>query len=212
MLGEFIHQGNVYNIRTELDKPSQDEKPIKLQSIKEAQSFFAYAMLDPLTRKEILDVAKWLKPTTCRPPANCPKPSDQELINLLVLRVYEGDLRLFIYKPDTPIWFQDCCKQAIMDINHLLKGEKILDKALLASKLVLILFYPPGAPPIASLLSTAVNFTTTDWELLARAIASVPDVTRKSVYDIADLEAYNHLKDKKRNLQLYWEGVKDAYA
>lgn len=110
MLGEFIHQGNVYNIRTELDKPSQDEKPIKFQSIKEAQSFFAYAMLDALTRKEILDVAKWLKPTTCRPPANCPKPGDQELIHFFqehpVSQNYDmiraiKDLRKAIQSEDT---------------------------------------------------------------------------------------------------------------
>ena len=128
MLGEFIHQGDVYNVRTELDEPSPDEKPIKLHSLKEAQSFFAYAMLDPMTRKELLDIAKWLKPSTCRAPQNCPKPNEQELVDLLVLRVYEGDLRLFIYKPSQSSGFKIVARNPLWQLTILMNALKFLIK------------------------------------------------------------------------------------
>lgn len=94
MLGEFIFQNNVYKVKTTLDPISPQDHPIKFQSLKEAQFFFGRAERDPFTREELLEAAQWLRPSTCRPPANCPKPTEEALLDELCLQVFKGDLIL----------------------------------------------------------------------------------------------------------------------
>jgi hypothetical protein len=98
MLGEFVHQGKIYCIKSVLDPVTPDEHEIKFKSLKDAKNFFAHVESDSFSREELLEVAQWLRPTSCRPPANCPKPTEQELLDALCLYVYEeglqGDYRL----------------------------------------------------------------------------------------------------------------------
>jgi hypothetical protein len=103
MLGEFVHKSRIYCIKSILDPVTPDEKEIKFKSLKDAQQFFEYVSSDPFSREELLEVAQWLRPTSCRPPKNCPKPSEQELLDMLCKMVYKnslrGDFRLVELKP-----------------------------------------------------------------------------------------------------------------
>ena len=94
MFGEFIFQGNVYEIKTTLDPIKPQDHQIKFQSLKEAQFFFSRAVNDPSTHEELLEVAQWLRPTICRPPANCPRPTAEALLDELCRQVFKGDLIL----------------------------------------------------------------------------------------------------------------------
>jgi hypothetical protein len=98
MLGEFIFQGDVYNVKTTLDTITQQDHQIKFQSLKEAQFFFGRAASDPFTREDLIEVAQWLRPSTCRPRANCPAPTEEALLDELCLQVFKGDLILVIIK------------------------------------------------------------------------------------------------------------------
>lgn len=98
MLGEFVHESRIYCIKSVLDPVTPDEKKINFKSLEDAKNFFAYVASNPFSREELLEVTKWLRPTSCRPPKNCPKPTEQELLDMLCLMVYEdgsrGEFRL----------------------------------------------------------------------------------------------------------------------
>ena len=93
MLGEFVHQGKIFCIKSVLDPVTPDEHEIKFKSLKDAKSFFALVESDSFSREELLEVAQWLLPTSCRPRINCPKPTEQELLDILCLYVFENGLR-----------------------------------------------------------------------------------------------------------------------
>jgi hypothetical protein len=93
MLGEFVHESRVYCIKSVLDPVTPDEKKIIFKSLEDAKNFFDYVASNPFSREELLEVTKWLRATSCRPPKNCPKPTEQELLEMLCLMVYEDGLR-----------------------------------------------------------------------------------------------------------------------
>lgn len=122
MLGEFVHKSKIYCIKSILDPVTPDEKIIKFRSLKDAQHFFAYVSSDPFAREELLEVAQWLRPNNCRAPNPCPKPSEQELLDLLCTMVYEegskGEFRLVELKPAKPeLKFEKCCIESMKQSN-----------------------------------------------------------------------------------------------
>jgi hypothetical protein len=92
----------------------------------------------PFARRDLLKVADRLKPIYCRLKKICPKPTDQELIEQLCLRVFQGDLILVKIKTKPAGWLEDCCIKYKDAIGAILKNAKVLDKALLAGKILTI--------------------------------------------------------------------------
>lgn len=123
MLGEFIFQGDVYEVKTTLDTIKPQDHRIKFQSLKEAQFFFVRAASAPFTREELIEVAQWLRPTTCRPRANCSAPTDEALLDALCLQVFKGDLILVVIKaPATGMTMDD--KEKCARLYEAFTGEQ----------------------------------------------------------------------------------------
>ena len=59
MLHEFIHQGNVYRLKSHLELNSPNEEPILFQDLNSAQAFFRSVSRNRLACEGLLDAAKW---------------------------------------------------------------------------------------------------------------------------------------------------------
>lgn len=221
MLQEFMHDHKVYAVRNKVDFGSPfNEEVVLFRNLDRAQEFFRSAAQDPFARKDLLKVADRLKPTYCRPKKICPKSTDQEQIEQLCLRVFQGDLILVEIKPKPAVWLEDCCIKSKDAIGAILKNAKVLDKALLAGKILTIFVSNSRGSNLASIASTAVathgidisNINSKEWEILARAIMAVPIVARRKAFDIAGDERRKHELDNKRELEIFWKGVCDAFA
>lgn len=216
MLGEFVHQGRIYCIKSVLDSATPDEHEIKFKSLKDAKNFFAHVASDSFSREELLEVAKWLRPTSCRPRINCPKPTENELLDMLCLMVYEdgsrGDYRLVeLIAPKPTLKFEECCVKAMKHIESLVDNTKLLGPVLCIAQVYQIMASHTGTPQLIAALSAAYNATQTNWELLAGAMASLSVVQRQSIFQEAQNEYIKHYeKEMNRELGKYWKGIMDA--
>ena len=101
----------------------------------------------------------------------------------------------------TRIKLPECCKQRLQEIRRKQEAGALLQKALAGSPLAMLL----GSGPIEMTFTVA----TTDWNLLARAVQSIPQIQRESCAKSASLEAVSH----HNNAQLYrfWLKVRDTF-
>lgn len=218
MLGEFVHESRIYCIKSVLDPVTPDEKKISFKSLKDAKNFFAYVASNPFSREELLEVAKWLRPTSCRPPKNCPKPSEQEFLDMLCLMVYEdglrGDYRLVeLEAPKSALKFEKCCINSMKQIERVVDNTKLLGPVLCIAQVVQIFASHTRTSGLVSALSAAYNTSIpTDWKLLAEAMLSLSIVERKAINNIAGYEVKRHIEDNKHELRSYWERIHDASA
>jgi hypothetical protein len=217
MLGEFVHESRVYCIKSVLDPVTLDEKKINFKSLEDAKNFFAYVASNPFSREELLEVTKWLRPAPCRPPKNCPKPTEQELLEMLCLMVYEdglrGDYRLVeLEAPKPTLKFEECCIDSMKHIERIVDNTKLIGPVLLIAEVVMIFASHTRTPGLISALSAAYNTTMqTDWKLLAEAMLSLSETQRKSIFTIAQDEYFRHNeKEMNRELGKYWKGIMDA--
>jgi hypothetical protein len=216
MLGEFVYQTRVYCIKSILDPKTPDEHKIKFKYLNDAKHFFGLVASDKSAREELLEVAQWLHPTSCRPPKNCPKPTGQELLDLLCLYVYEnglkGDYRLVELKPPTPtLKFEKCCVESIKSIDIIVDNSKLIGSLLCIAQVHSTMASHTRLPALASALSAAYNAKDSDWKKVADAMASLSDVKRQSIYDITRYEYHKHHEvENNRELGKYWKGVMDA--
>lgn len=217
MLGEFVHESRIYCIKSILDPVTPDEHEIKFKSLQEAEHFFAYVASNPFSREELLEVAKWLRPTSCRPPRNCPKPTEQELLDILCLMVYKdglrGDFRLVELKAPKPstLKFEKCCIDSMKQIELIIDNTKLLGPVLCIAQAYEIIASHARTPALISALSASYNTTQTNWKLLAEAMLSLSEIQRKSIFKIAQNEYFKH-NEKKMNRELgkYWKGIMNA--
>ena len=225
MLGEFVHKSRIYCIKSILDPVTPDETEIKFKSMQDAKHFFAYVASDPFSREELLEVVQWLRPKSCRPRINCSKPTEDELLDMLCLMVYEdglrGDFRLVELKaPKSTLKLEKCCIKAKDAIGVILKNANILDKALLGGKLLTIFTSNSRGANIVSATSTAVaiigvdigNINSKEWEILAEAIIAVPKASRREAFKIAEEEGIRHEFDNKRELANFWKNTCNVFA
>jgi hypothetical protein len=211
MLGEFIFQGDVYEIKTTLDTTTPQDHLIKFKSLKEAQFFFSRAASDPFTREELLEVAQWLRPTICRAPANCPRPTEEALLDELCLQVFKGDLILVIIKLVAQLTFKTCCVDSMKRIERIVDNTKLIGPLLCIAEAFQILASHTKAPALISALSSAYNAKQTNWTLLAEAMLSLSALQRQSIFEIAKYEVYEHNeREMNRELGKYWKGIMDA--
>jgi hypothetical protein len=219
MLGEFVHESRVYCIKSVLDPVTLDEKKINFKSLEDAKNFFAYVASNPFSREELLEVTKWLRPAPCRPPKNCPKPTEQELLEMLCLMVYEdglrGDYRLVeLEAPKPTLKFEECCIRSMKHIERIVDNTKLIGPVLLIAEVVMIFASHTGTPGLISALSAAYNTAIqTDWKMLAEAMASLSQIQRKSIFKTAEIEYQKHYEaEMNRVLGKYWKGIMDAAA
>ena len=216
MLGEFVHKSRIYCIKSILDPVTADEKKIIFKSLKDAQHFFAYVSSDPFAREEVLEVAQWLRPNNCRAPYPCPKPSEQELLELLCTMVYEGgltgDFRLVELKPPQhALKFEECCIESMKQIERRVEHTKLVGPLLCIAQAYEIMATHPRTPELISALSTAYNAAQTNWELFARALLSVLNIKRQAISKVAQVEYFKHNEvEMNRELGKYWKGIMDA--
>ncbi len=218
MLGEFLYRTKVYCIKSILDPVTPDEKEIKFESLKDAKQFFAYVASDPFAREELYEIAQWMRPTSCRPPRNCPQLTNQELVDLLCTRIYEGGLdgdrrlvELVAPKPKPEYLFEKCCVESIKRIDHIVDNAKLSGKLLCIVTVHNIFRSHRKLSTLISLLSTARSATdASTYEDLATEMLSLKKVTRKSIYDLAWKEELSHIKNNNSELREYWKRIKDA--
>lgn len=217
MLGEFVHESRIYCIKSVLDQVSSDEKKINFKSLEDAKNFFAYVASNPFSREELLAVAKWLRPTSCRPPENCPKPSEQELLDMLCLMVYKdglrGDYRLVeLEAPPQALTFEECCVDTLRYIKARIKNTKVAGIILCIAQVHSIFASHTRTQTLISTLSAAYNTKQTNWKSLAEAMGSLKTKERKDIYNAAGLETIRHIEDNNQELRAYWERIHDAFA
>ena len=104
-----------------------------------------------------------------------------------------------------------CCTQLIKQINSRLNSFYVLEQILIPVEIFRAFFYPPGYSNYASLASTYQSITTHNWVILAKAVQSISPIARKTVRDWASWHAMEHARENKRQLQLFWEGVFNAF-
>ncbi len=98
MLGEFRYNDKIYSIKNSMQSKISIAHRVPFTSLEEIQDFISKVTQTPNGQKEILHIIKWSELTYCRPPKNCPKPSDQELLNLLCLNIYNKKIHLYEVK------------------------------------------------------------------------------------------------------------------
>ena len=116
------------------------------------------------------------------------------------------------FNPIKDLRIQNCCIKTIEKINGIIKSGNALSTLLVALPVFKAFFYPPKYSQLASLTSTVVSITTEDWVLLTRDVQMVSKIVRRRVYDISGEHSLDHVLDNKRKLQLFWEGVANAFA
>ncbi len=109
MLGEFRYNDKIYSIKNSMQSKISIEHRVPFTSLEEIQDFISKVTQTPNGQKEILHIIKWSELTYCRPPKNCPKPSDQELLNLLCLNIINNKMHLYEVKPVLKgVFFGNC--------------------------------------------------------------------------------------------------------
>ena len=114
--------------------------------------------------------------------------------------------------PIKDIRLQNCCINTIETINGIIKSGNALSSFLVVLPVFRAFFYPPKYSQLASLTSTVVSITTEDWVLLVRDVQMVSKIVRSRVYNISLEHSLDHVIDNKRKLQIFWEGVANAFA
>lgn len=219
MIYEFIFNHKVYSIKKEIDFDVSDavnEEVVLFRDLNSAQSFFRSITQDKLACEDLLQIAKRLGVTNS---GDAPK-TTQAVFEKLGLKVFYGELLLVEIKPVPVIWFEKCCIITAKQINAVLAGHKILDKAIFGSRVLTAVFSHTRGNALYSYLSTTTNLYGIDpseisgreWEIFASAIASVPQVERKSCFNLTQYEVLKHTQDNKQDLRIFWEGVKNAFA
>jgi hypothetical protein len=217
---EFIFDHKVYAIIKEIEFDAFKYEVILFRDLNKAQAFFRSVAQNRFAREDLLKAAKWNGvANTASVGKNNPQAS-HTILEKLCLKIWAGELLLVEIKPAPATWFEDCCIKSIKAINGILKSHKILDNILLPSKLVLLLWYPVRSPQAVGAFSTAVglynielrDISAKDWEVLAKAILAVPEITRRSVFNVAHEEAVLHEFGNKKELHLFWKGVMNAFA
>ena len=218
MLHEFIFRFQVYGIRSNLDQVNDSsEQIVMFRDLDSAQAFFREVAKDRFAREDLMNAAKWIGIAELK--SN--KTNDPEIVQVtletLCLKIWAGDLLLVEITPAKVLEFATCCLKSIKAIQTILESAKILHKALLVSKLVILLFPNPNRDALVGVTSMAKDFMpsqpeSNDWVLLARAMMSIPDITRNEVHKVARIETVKHAGDNRRELRKFWEGVMDATA
>lgn len=62
MLGEFFHNGKRYIVKMPHEPMAEDEARIEFKTVADAESFFSYAMRDPLTSEDLKEITKFYLP------------------------------------------------------------------------------------------------------------------------------------------------------
>ncbi len=222
MLGEFVYRTRVYCIKSTLDPVTPDEKNLNFNSLKEARQFFAYAASDPFVREELYEIAQWMRPTSCRPPKNCPQLTNQELVELLCKSVYEsglnGNLRLVELVPPEPkpeFLFEECCVDSLRQISVAINNSEVSSVFLCIAQVNAIFQSHTRVPNLISMLSSAFQASgktrfAVNWPAFIKATESFPNVTRISIKKVAEYETYKHIKSNNIGLRKYWERIYDA--
>lgn len=216
LLGEFIYKGVVYCIKTPSDKDYDDDEIIRFSRLEDIQAFFASASDDPAAWPVIMTIAKFFYPGICRPPANCPEPTDQDFLNALCLQIYKGPLKLIEVTPDREWVMRDlqlarCCVDMIKEINHIIISGDILFTVVFTLPLFQAFFFPPGYDKWAGLASTIYSISKEDWKSFGDESLNIPITTRKFAFKAAKEHALLHELNNDYKLKIFWQGVMNAF-
>lgn len=95
MLREFIKGTNIYAIRSKIDPVYSDEISIHFRDKEAIQNFFDTTVKEKSSQSAILCIAKDVTPSSCRRSIKAiPQPSDQDLIDKLLEKIYTGELKV----------------------------------------------------------------------------------------------------------------------
>lgn len=216
LLGEFIYRGIVYCVKTPLENDHDEDEVIRFRQLEEVREFFAAATDDPCAWPVIMTIAKWHYPGICRPPANCPEPTDREFLDALCLQIFKGQLTLVEVTPDREWVLRDlqlakCCVDTIKEINGIIINGDVLFAVVLALPLFQAFFYPPGYDKWVSLASTIYSISKEDWKSFGDNALKIPIATRNFAFKAAKEHALLHEFNGDYNLKIFWQGVMNAF-
>ena len=216
MLHEFIFRFQVYGIRSNLDQVNDSsEQVVVFRDLDSAQAFFRDVAKDRFAREDLMNATKWMGIAELKSNKKDDSETLQVTLEKLCLKIWAGDLLLVEIKPAKVLNFATCCFKSINAIQTILESAKILHKALLVSKLVILFFPNPNRDALVGVTSMAKDFMpsqpeSNDWVLLAKAMMSIPKITRNEVYEVARIEIAKHIENNRPELRTFWEGVMDA--
>jgi hypothetical protein len=215
MLHEFIYDYKVYAVvkaEQYFNSTNHNRDAVEVfKTLNEAQSFFRKVAQDPISHDDILSVAKWVQPAYCRPAKNSTKPDEQELMNLLSLRVFNGAYLLIEIKP--PIKFEECCADSLKQIDSLIGNGKIATIVTCIAEVHSLLSSHTRLPAVAGMLSSAYNNSQFDPKKYGNAIKGLNDSTRTAIKKIAELEYFKHgQKNNDQELGKYWKRIYDEFC
>ncbi len=218
MLGEFSFRGKTYCIKKIHDKDRCEGEIIKFTRQDELRSFFQAVFDDPDAWPIIMTIAQWNYPVICRPPENCPEPTDQDYFDKLCFQISSGDLILTEKKPGAEfnVSIKDlklprCCIGTIKKINERIMDGQRLSFVIIAAPVFQAFFSHPETNKWVSLASTVFSITTQDWRLFAKAGLNASLIARRDAFDLAELHAFDHEKNNDFELKLFWVGVMNVF-
>ena len=95
-----------------------------------------------------MTIAEWNYPLICRPPADCPEPTDQDYFDALCFQILSGYLILTEEKPGAPfpmeikdLHLQECCIHEIEKINSIIMNGKLLSAIFVVTPFFFRLFF-----------------------------------------------------------------------
>jgi hypothetical protein len=223
MYGEFVFRNKEYEIKMSEMYDEHLDKKRPFQSAKEVSLLFdRIAREDIIAFQTIIETAELSYHHLCYAPRRCsPQPNIQQALDELSLKIFEGEMILverrqfyrfmgsvFDIRPEA------CCIKVIEEINGIISRGKWISVILVALPILKAFFSHPQQSTLSSLVSTAHNIHSEEWELLAETIKVIPETTRKLVADVANMHAMYHgsSSNSDRNLTLFWEGVAHAFV
>ena len=124
MLDEFSYGDKTYEIKSFLDQDYSDDQVVEFENITEIRKMFKSVIERNNAWAEVMGIVLFNNPYTCRPPKNCPEPTDEELLEQLCLQIFNGDLILIEKKIDClhpgdikDLRLDKCCVETIKEIN-----------------------------------------------------------------------------------------------
>ncbi len=98
----------------------------------------------------------------------------------------------------------DCCRRALGEIRRILESGRALHRILVVSPFVGLLGMAQGPSPVE-----LYSLATTDWELWAQAVRSVPELIRSRVLTVIELHLLEH-RDGTMEGQ-FWKNMRQAF-
>ena len=213
MIQKFIFNFKVYAIKLSIEEINPDESVVFFKNLNTAQAFFHAAGKVPSVSDDLLKIAYRILNPAWNSSTKNTNQTDQMVLEKLCAEVFSGDLILVeIRPPKSSLRFEECCVHSMKEIDKVIGNSRLLGVVLCIGQVNGIFASHPKLPAVIGALSSAYQATSQDWEEFARAVASVPTITKGSVRRIAYLEYQKHyIENSQQELGKYWKKIYEDF-